>query len=92
MKLALLLVSIFVQRTAVATEQCNRRLYETNNEKTPGNNGFVIEISSATIASEDSATSYLPGDKYTGILYFLNLLFLLFASIISNYTVLPLFT
>ncbi|VDD87724.1 unnamed protein product [Enterobius vermicularis] len=65
MKLALLLVSIFVQRTAVATEQCNRRLYETNNEKTPGNNGFVIEISSATIASEDSATSYLPGDKYT---------------------------
>uniref|UniRef100_A0A0R3S2S9 Spondin-1 n=1 Tax=Elaeophora elaphi TaxID=1147741 RepID=A0A0R3S2S9_9BILA len=43
---------------------CRRKLYEAKEEKTPGNSGFVIEISSATNTSDNTPEGYAPGDSY----------------------------
>ncbi|VDK86324.1 unnamed protein product [Onchocerca ochengi] len=45
-------------------DNCRRKLYEAKEEKTPGNSGFVIEISSATNTSDNNPEGYTPGDSY----------------------------
>lgn len=46
--------------------ECKRRLYEAKGDRTPGNSGFIIEISSATNTSDQNPESYTPGESYIG--------------------------
>uniref|UniRef100_A0A914ZKI1 Spondin-1 n=1 Tax=Parascaris univalens TaxID=6257 RepID=A0A914ZKI1_PARUN len=44
--------------------ECKRRLYEAKGDRTPGNSGFIIEISSATNTSDQNPETYTPGESY----------------------------
>ncbi|VDM13898.1 unnamed protein product [Wuchereria bancrofti] len=50
--------------SSTIADNCRRKLYEAKEEKTPGNSGFVIEISSATNTSDNNPDGYTPGDSY----------------------------
>lgn len=52
--------------SSILCDNCRRKLYEAKEEKTPGNSGFVIEISSATNTSDNNPEGYTPGDSYIG--------------------------
>lgn len=51
--------------SAGAFEECKRRLYEAKGQKKEGNNGFIIEIASATNTSDTKPEGYTPGESYT---------------------------
>lgn len=52
--------------SSTVSEICQRKLYEAKVEKTPGNSGFMIEISSATNTSDNNPEGYAPGESYIG--------------------------
>lgn len=53
--------------SSAISDHCQRKLYEAKEEKTPGNSGFVIEIASATNASDNHPEGYTPGESYIGM-------------------------